>query len=121
MITIFTMQQTTPKPELKQLEDRIEKELLDVIIEHLKSGELELEKAQILSQEFLSLLPFHDKAELLKKLGSLSGRYQEIQMIFAKYAGELEREQSSQKVVQMTEHIKAGNIEAAIQIAKGGT
>ena len=91
---IVFMTQTTDQPEdeLKTLEESIEKELLDLILKHLEEGTLELEKAQEISKEYLALLPFHDKPELLKKLGSLSSKYQEAQGVFAKFAGGIEKE-----------------------------
>lgn len=116
---IFSMDNTQKDQDIKELEAQIEKELLGLITEHLKSGELELEKAQALSQEFLDLLPFHDKAELLQKLGTLSPRYAEAQAVYAKYGGDIEKQESSEKVAEMTEHIKNGQIEEAINVAKG--
>lgn len=119
--TIFMIQPDTPQvpEEMKVLEEEIEKELLDIILKHLEDGSLELEKAQEISKEYLALLPFHDKAELLKKLGTLSEKYKEAQSIFAKIAGDIEKEDSARRVEQMSQHIKNGDIEQAIKIAKG--
>ncbi len=114
-------QTTNQQPdELKVLEQAVEKELLDLILLHLESGSLELEKAQEISREYLALLPFRDKAELLKKLGSLSGKYQEAQEVYTKFAAAIEKEDAAEKVEQMSQHIKSGNIEEAINVAKGG-
>ena len=109
-----------PDAELKVLEQSIEKELLDLILKHLEEGGIELEKAQEISKEYLALLPFHDKAELLKKLGTLSSKYQEAQNVYAKFAGGIEKKDAAERVEQMSQHIKSGNIEEAIKVAKGG-
>lgn len=120
---IVFMTQTTDQPtgELKTLEEAIEKELLDLILKHMEEGTLELEKAQEISKEYLALLPFHDKTELLKKFGTLSDKYQEAQSVYAKFAGSVEKEDSAEKIELMSQHIKTGNIEEALKIAKGGT
>ncbi|MBI2442740.1 MAG: hypothetical protein HYV40_02405 [Candidatus Levybacteria bacterium] len=119
-IVFMTQTNQPPNDELKVLEQTIEKELLDLILLHLESGSLELEKAQEISKEYLALLPFHDKAELLKKLGSLSDKYQEAQEVYAKVAGDVEKEDAAERVEQMSQHIKTGNIEEALKVAKGG-
>jgi hypothetical protein len=109
-----------PQEDIKQFEEQVERELLDAIVANLKDGTIDLDRAQLLSKEFLALIPFHDKLDLIQRLGVFSEKYQEAKAIYVKYAGKIEREDSQEKVSQMSQQIQNGNIEEAIHIAKGG-
>lgn len=122
MITIFTSPfvMTTPQDDLKTFETEVEKDLLDTIVESLKDGKMELDRAQQLSQEFLKLLPFQDKKDILKRLGEFSEKYQEAKGVYVKYAAQEEAETTNDALAKMSRHIQNGDIEAAIAVAKGG-
>jgi|SRR5882672_2532378 len=99
----------------------IEKDLLATIIENLKEDHLEIEQARALAQEFLALLPMQDKKDLLDKLHKLSKEHAEVNGIYLKYAKPYEEEDRQKKLTLMSEHIKNGQIEQALIVAKGET
>ena len=109
---------TFPPPD-DPLTEAIEKELVSHIIENLEGSKLSVEDAQKLAQEFLALLPFQDKHDLVKKLNALSHKYDEAKAVYLKFAGPIEEEERLKKIAQMAAHIKAGNVSSAIIIAKG--
>lgn len=103
------------------LTEEVEKDLVDHIITNLEESKLTVEQAQALAKEFLALLPFQDKHDLVQKLNSLSEKYDEAKAVYVKYAGPVEEEERQRKITEMANHIKAGNIEEALAVAKGGT
>ena len=98
----------------------VEKELLDSIIKNLDEKRMTEEEARELAKEFLSLLPLQDKKDLLAKLYKLSKEHVEAKGIYLKYAKPYEEEDRLKKIALMSEHIKNGQIEHAINVAKGG-
>lgn len=112
----------TPSPApVDPLTDDVEKELVQHILENIGEDKLSLENAQKLAQEFLTLLPFKDKTDLVQKLNTLGQEHDEVKPIYLKYAAPMEEEARLKKIEEMSAHIKAGNIEHAITVAKGGT
>ncbi len=99
----------------------VEKELLDVIINNLDEEKITAEEAQALAKEFLSSLPLQDKKDLLEKLYLLGKNHNETKSLYLKYAKPYEEEERQKKLALMSEHIKNGQIEQALTIAKGGT
>lgn len=99
----------------------VEKDLLAAIIENLKKNSLQVEQARELAREFLALLPMEDKRDLLDKLYKFSQEHAETKDLYLKYAKPLEEEDRQKKLALMSEHIKNGQIEHAIAVAKGGT
>lgn len=96
----------------------VKKELLEIIINHLKENKIKTVDAQQLARDFLSVLPIKDQADLLAKLKTLGDNYPEAGQI---YVGELEKseeEKRSQTLTQIRNHIKLGNIDQAIASAK---
>lgn len=99
----------------------VERELLQVIVTHLKDNSMTEEQARVVSQEFLALLPMNDKKDLLSKLYNFSQKHVETKGIYLKYAKPYEEEERQRKLALMSEHIKNGQIEHALTVAKGGT
>lgn len=96
----------------------VERDLLLEITTHLKQNKLSGEQAQELARSFLAVLPVQDKEELLTKLKKLGEEFPEAQSVFLKYAKEDELHARDQKLSQMALHIKSGNIEQALKVAK---
>lgn len=120
MITIFTYTpiMTQTQQDLQLLEEHIETDLRDVLVKKLEE-DMELERAQKIAQSFLNLLPFADKRDLLEKFASFSDAYPETKGVFVKYASEAEKSETQTKLTKMSEHLKNGNIEGALEAAKG--
>lgn len=113
---VYTMDMNdTPLPEfIKQ----IEKDLLEHIYSYLKSDALSGDDAQKLAQQFLTLLPFQDKKDLLDKMHELGKVYKPAEEVYAKYVGPFEEQDRQTKLDAMRKHIQAGNLEAAISVAR---
>lgn len=99
----------------------IERDLLDQIISRLDENKMSPEDAQKLAQEFLSFLPIQDQKDLLAKLLTLSHDNTATQEIYLKYAKPYEENERQRKLTLMSHHLKQGNIEEALSVAKGGT
>jgi hypothetical protein len=98
----------------------VEKELLNSIIKNLDENRMTKAEAQELAKEFLSLLPMQDKKDLLEKLFQLSKDHVEAKGVYLKYAAPYEEEQRLQKIALMSQHIQNGEIDNALNVAKGG-
>ena len=94
---------------------------MDEIIANLGQNTLSVEEAQALAKEFFSLLPIEDKKDLIDKLHKLSKDHREASGVYLKYAHEYEESERQRKLQLMSQHIKNGEIENALAIAKGGT
>jgi hypothetical protein len=105
---------------MKKLTTDIEKELLDIIIDNLDQDKITIEEAQAVSKEFLSLLPLSDKKDLLDKLYKLGQTHPETKVMYLDFAKPIEEEERQKKISLMSEHIKNGQIEHALAVAKGG-
>jgi hypothetical protein len=103
---------------MKTITTDVERDLLTTIIEHLKSHSLKGEDARKLAREFLTLLPLQNKKDLLEKLYKLSQTHTETKSIYLKYAQPYEEEERQKKLTLMSEHIKNGQIQNAIIVAK---
>ena len=98
--------------------EKIEQELLDLILDHLKNNKIQVELAQQQARDFLSMLPIKDQADLLVKLKNLGNKYNESETV---YLHELEKatdEKRDQALSQMRDYIKQGSIDRAIETAK---
>jgi hypothetical protein len=104
---------------IQTLVEDVEKELLDVIVQNLKQQRMTDDQAQQWAQEFLLLLPIQDKKDLLQKLNSFSKAHADTKGIYLKYAKPYEEEERHRKLTLMSEHIKKGEIEHALRVAKG--
>lgn len=88
---------------------------------NMKHRRISISEAHHLAQDFLKLLPAQDKEDLLKKLSGLANTYAEAREVFLKYHTPYEEEKRNKLLSTMRDHIKNGDIEKAIEVAKGGT
>lgn len=98
--------------------EEVKKELLELIIEHLKQNKIQAEAAQQLARDFLAVLPIKDQADLLSKLKKLGQKYPEAEKVYLDELSKASDEKRDQALTQMRDFIKQGNIEAAISTAK---
>ena len=97
----------------------IENELLQIIIDNLDQEKMTVEDAQKIAQEFLALLPLQDKQDLLDKLYKFGLGHAETKSLYIKYAKPIEEEDRQKKLALMSEHIKNGQLDHALAVAKG--
>ena len=96
----------------------VEKELVDLIIAHLKSNSIAVEAARQQARDFLALLPVSDQKDLLNKLKGLGEKYVEAKTVYAEELGKVNEEERQRTLEEMRSHISSGNIDAAIAAAK---
>lgn len=96
----------------------VEQELLDLIVKHLTENQIQLIDAQNQAKEFLSLLPVTDQEDLLNKLKVLGEKYEESEEVYLEELQKHSTNERDQALSQMRDHIKSGNIDAAINTAK---
>ncbi|HET9946526.1 MAG TPA: hypothetical protein VFQ63_00530 [Patescibacteria group bacterium] len=109
---------STEKP-MQELVDQVERDLLAHIYTNLQNNLLTGEAAQQLAKEFLGLLPFQDKKDLVEKLGGLGQKYVEARQTYVKLGIPLEEQQRQERLDLMRSHIQQGNLEDALAVAKG--
>ena len=105
---------------MQELIDQVERDLLAHIYTNLKENKLSGVAAQELAKEFLALLPFKDKKDLVDKLSSLGQKYPEARETYVNLGIPIEEQQRQERLDQMRTHIKSGNIDKALEVAKGG-
>lgn len=104
---------------MQTITEDIEKELFDEIVRSLEQTTITVEEAQAVAKEFLTFLPLQDKKDLLDKLYKLSIDHSETKELYLKFAKPLEEDEKQKKLTLMSQHIKNGNIEQALIVAKG--
>lgn len=105
-------------PNLDKLVEEVERDLLSHIYANLKTNEINAQEAQKLAQDFLKLLPFKDKKDLLDKLNELGKEYRTAQEVYVKFGVPYEEQERQKKLDLMREHIKNGDIDKALEVAK---
>ena len=100
--------------------EAIEKELLDEIVKNMEQNKITMNDAEQAAKDFLALLPILDKKDLLEKLKRFAQDHYEGQGVFLKYVKPFEEEERLRKLDAMAGHIKKGNIQEALSVAKGG-
>lgn len=104
--------------DLTQEVELVKKELLELIIEHLKQNKIEAAQAQQLARDFLAILPIKDQADLLEKLKVLGSKYKEANEIYLGKLEEATNDSTDQALTQVRDQISHGNIDGAIETAK---
>lgn len=104
--------------DITQEVETVKKELVDLIIAHLRENKIEVEKARQLAADFLAVLPIRDQQDLLTKLKNLGEKYEEAEQIYVEELSKVESEKRDAALNQMRDAIKTGNIDGAIVVAK---
>lgn len=104
--------------DIQQEVEAVKKELVELIIKHLREKKLPAEKAKTLALDFLNVLPINDRQDLLAKLKNLGVDYQEAKEIYVDELKRISEEQRDQTLFKMRDHIQNGNIDQAIEAAK---
>jgi hypothetical protein len=98
--------------------EEVKKELLELIIEHLKQNKIQADQAQQLARDFLADLPIKDQTDLLAKLKDLGQKYPEANEVYLDELSKATDEERDQTLNQMRDFIKQGNIDGAISAGK---
>ena len=103
---------------VQQKIEGIKKELVTLIVNHLKENKMEAQQAQKLAADFLAILPVTDQKDLLSKLKQLGETYQEMRGIYVRELTKVTEAERENALLQMRNAIAEGKIEHAIQVAK---
>lgn len=98
--------------------EKVKKELVELIIANLRQNKIDKDEAQKLAADFLAVLPIENRQDLLLKLKNLSSKYPAVNKIYAEELEETGEEKTNKVLAQMRDHIKNGNMEEAINVAK---
>lgn len=98
--------------------DAIEKELLEIIAQHLQDNKIEVETAQKLAKDFLAVLPVQNRQDLLNKLKTLGDTYEEAKEVYIEESTKDNTVKEQQALATMSQAIKQGKIDHALTIAK---
>lgn len=98
----------------------IKHDLLQAIVEDLKSEKMTIGEAKYLAKDFLTLLPAKSKEDVLNKLHSLTKIYKEAQKVFSTYIGPFEEEKTQKKLAILRKYMKQGDYNYAYEAMKGG-
>ncbi len=102
----------------QQLVENTEIAYLNLIVDMLEKGTLELEKAQSISQQFLGMLPFTDDADMDTKLKTFTGEYPDFKSIYVSFMRYEDDKKKQALVHGMRALMKEGKIEEALQLTK---
>lgn len=104
--------------DLKEEILKIENELADLIVAHLRENKIDASTASRQAKEFLALLPFADQKDLLAKLKQLGEKYGESQELYVEELAKVSNQERDKKLNSMRAAIRKGDIEQALTIAK---
>ena len=99
--------------------EEVERDLLKVIVDNMEHRGMTLDQAHLLAKEFLSLLPPADKLDLLHKLQGFSVEHPEVKPVVANFNRIYQITKDEETLDLMRQHLQSGNIEKAIETAKG--
>lgn len=99
--------------------EKIKKQLVELIIRHLKEKKITAANAKKLATEFLQTLPISDYQDMLLKLNTLGNKYPEAKVLYIQELKEVNDTKRDEALTHMRNAIVQGNIEQAITMAKG--
>ncbi|MCL4419004.1 hypothetical protein M1146_02760 [Patescibacteria group bacterium] len=103
--------------DIQEEVEEVKRELVEIIIKHLRENKLPAEKAKKLAIDFLNILPIKDQQDLLDKLKNLGADYQEANELYVDELTKVSEQKRNETLSQMRDHIKQGNIDRAIETA----
>lgn len=98
--------------------EEVKRELVEIIIRHLRENKIDILTAQKLAQDFLAAISRNDQKDLLAKLKELGGRYKEAEELYVTESEKIETREKNEALSKMRDYIKKGQVGEAIRIAK---
>lgn len=96
----------------------VEKELAQLIIDHLKANKIAVDVARQQARDFLAALPVKDQKDFLEKLKQLGQKYEEAKEVYAEELGKVNEAERLHVLDTMRTFIQQGDMDSAIQAAK---
>ena len=104
--------------DLAAVKTQLEYLFLKKIIADLRAHNVDVPTVKKLCQEFLSIEPFTSPEDATQKITSFVTNHTEFAEL-KKYSDAVESEKDvAAKITKMREHIKANNLDAALEVAK---
>lgn len=99
---------------------RVEKEIVDAIVDGLNSGEMTVEQAQLAARDTLATVGEIEQHEdsILNFYKNLSDKYPVFKILYTKVKAEIIKSREISQYRQALGAIDAGNFDSAHQIAK---
>jgi hypothetical protein len=105
------------KMGIQQEVEDVKRELVGLIIKHLRENKIPVDKARKLAEDFLKVLPISDQHDLVDKLKILGENYQEAKELYVDELKRVSEEKRNKTLFQMRDYIKQGDIDKAIETA----
>jgi len=104
--------------DLPKLSTQLEFLLLKYLASNLQDGKMDIPYAKVRASTFLAIEPFASIEDAKAKMQKLAIQYPDCSFL-QRYVDAYYSEQHKDKVVeQMREHIKQGNLDQALEVAK---
>ncbi len=107
--------------DLLKFTSDVQRDLLFELIMSMRHKLITIGGGRRLTKDFLALFPFQTKEEVIEKMKGLSEKYPEARTVYLKYAVPHINQAEKELIDKMTQHLKSGNIEEALNVAKGGS
>lgn len=107
--------------EIQKLTSDVQRDLLFELIMSMRHKLITVGGARRLAKDFLALFPFATKEEIIEKMKNLSEKYPEARAVYLKYAVPHQNQIEKEMLDKISQHIQNGNIDGALNIAKGGS
>lgn len=99
----------------------VQRDLLFELIISMRHKLITVGGARRLAKDFLELFPFQTKEDFLEKMKILSEKYPEARAVYLKYAVPHVNQIEKELLDKISQHLQGGNIEQALNVAKGGS
>lgn len=104
--------------DLQEIIKLLEIEYIKILINNLKSGKIKLARAKEVTKDFLTLLPFKDKDNLLLKMKTFTELQSEFKMVYLILLKINEEQKSNELAYKMRELIRQNKIEEALKLVE---
>ncbi len=111
----------TTNYDMIKLTSDVQRDLLFEIIMSLRHKLITVGGGRRLAKDFLALFPIQTKEEIIEKMKNLSEKYPEARAVYLKYAVPHQDQIEKELLNQISQHIQSGNIDQALNVAKGGS
>lgn len=111
----------TTNYDMIKLTSDVQRDLLFELIMSMRHKLITVGGGRRLAKDFLALFPFQTKEEIIEKMKNLSEKYPEARAVYLKYAVPHINQTEKELIDKMSQHLQGGDIEKALNIAKGGS
>jgi hypothetical protein len=96
----------------------IEKEYLRILIDLMKNGSFNLQKAKDKTREFLAFLPFVSYEDMNSKIKQFSKDNSDFDNLFTLYLDLEEKEKTTNVLAKIRSFMEKGNVNQALNLVK---